>query len=94
VLAEPRKGVQAPDWHEPAAAQRAALAAALDAFAATPAADLLQLDRLHSMLDAWPEADWSRPATSRDYRSRLLRPVSLAYFLRHATAESRPERPT
>lgn len=84
LLAERRKGIQAPDWHEPAAAQRGALSAELRAFAATPAAHLLPLDRLQAMLDAWPDADWSRPAVSRDYRSRLLRPISLAYFLSHA----------
>jgi asparagine synthase (glutamine-hydrolysing) len=88
VLAERRKGVQAPDWHEPAAAQRGALSAELRAFAATPAAHLLPLDRLQAMLDAWPDADWSRPAVSRDYRSRLLRPISLAYFLRDAKGQS------
>jgi asparagine synthase (glutamine-hydrolysing) len=88
VLEERRKGVQAPDWHEPAAAQRDVLCAELRAFAATPAADLLPLDRLHAMLDAWPDADWSRPAVSRDYRSRLLRPISLAYFLRQANGKS------
>jgi asparagine synthase (glutamine-hydrolysing) len=81
VLAERRKGVQAPDWHEPAAAQLGDLRAALSASAGAPAAGLLPLDRLHAMLDSWPDADWSRPAVSRDYRSRLLRPLSLAYFL-------------
>lgn len=89
VLAERRKGVQAPDWHEPADAQRDALAAALEAIAATRAANLLPLDRLREMLDAWPDSDWSDPAVSRAYRSRLLRPVSLAFFLGHATGKDK-----
>jgi asparagine synthase (glutamine-hydrolysing) len=87
VLAERRKGVQAPDWHEPAAAQRGDLRAELRGFAATSAAHLLPLDRLNAMLDAWPNADWSRTAVSRDYRSQLLRPISLAYFLSRANGK-------
>ena len=84
VLAEPRKGVQAPDWHEPASVQRDALAALLDSFAATPASALLPLRDLRGMMDAWADADWRRPAVSREYRARLLRAVSLGHFLGHA----------
>ena len=85
VLAEPRKAVQAPDWHEPADAQRSSLVAGLDAFAATSACRLLPLDGLREMLAEWPKADWSRPAVSRRYRSGLLRPFALAHFLHRAT---------
>jgi asparagine synthase (glutamine-hydrolysing) len=88
VLAERRKAVQAPDWHEPAAAQRASLAARLDAFLATPACRLLPLERLHAMLAEWPQADWTRLAVSRRYRSQLLRSFTLAHFL-HRSAQAR-----
>lgn len=84
VLAERRKAVQAPDWHEPAAAQRNSLAVVLDAFAATPASRLLPLGSLRAMLAEWPNADWTRPAVSRRYRSQLLRYVTLAHFLNRA----------
>ncbi|HEX8222888.1 MAG TPA: asparagine synthase-related protein [Allosphingosinicella sp.] len=87
VLAEPRKAAQAPDWHEAAAAQRSALAAGLDAFAATPACRLLPLEPLHAMLAEWPEADWTGPAVSRRYRSQLLRSFALAHFL-HRTGQA------
>jgi asparagine synthase (glutamine-hydrolysing) len=85
VLSEPAKGVQAPDWHEPAFAQRDALAAQLEAFAATPASALLPVERLRGMIDEWSGADWTRASVSRDYRAGLLRAVSLAQFLRHAS---------
>lgn len=84
VLAERRKGVQAPDWHEPAFAQRDALTALMDSFAATPASALLPLHDLRGMLNEWPEADWSQASVSRDYRARLLRSVSLGHFLSRA----------
>ncbi len=90
VLAEPRKGIQAPDWHEPAAAQRTSLAARLDEFAATPACRLLPLDDLRAMLAEWPGADWTSPAVSRRYRSGLLRSFALAHFLHRATQAAAP----
>ena len=68
--------------------QRPALAAQIEAFAATPMADLLPLDGLRSLIADWPNADWSRPAVSRTYRAALLRQVCLAHFLRHATLSS------
>jgi hypothetical protein len=75
---------QAPDWHEPASAQRDALGALLDSFAATPAAALLPLEQLRGMIGAWSDAEWTRGSMSRDYRTRLLRALSLGHFLRQA----------
>lgn len=91
VLAERRKAVQAPDWHEPAAAQRPSLAAGLDAFADTPACRLLPLEDLRAMLADWPEADWTRPAVSRRYRGRFLRSFALAHFLHRAMRPVAPD---
>jgi asparagine synthase (glutamine-hydrolysing) len=84
VLSERRKAVQAPDWHEPAAAQREALAREVEAIAASAAAALVPVEQLRAMVAGWDQADWSDPATSRLYRAVLLRHLSLGHFIGHA----------
>jgi asparagine synthase (glutamine-hydrolysing) len=85
ILTESRRGVQAADWHEGAAAEHAQLAAELDLIAACPAAaEVLDLDSMRSRLAAWPSDGWDRTPTILAYRAGLLRELSLGHFMRKA----------
>jgi len=86
VLDEPRKGLQAADWHLGLDAARAALREELARIAAcAPAGSLLDLERLTALERDWPSHGWGTEAVSRDYRLAMLRGVSLGHFLRKAS---------
>ena len=86
VLEEPRKGLQAADWHERLTAVRDRVAAELDRLdACPPATKALDLPRLHRLVENWPAGGWERDEVSAPYRSALLRGISTGHFLRRAT---------
>jgi len=86
VLEEPRKGLQAADWHERLTAGRDRVAAELDRLDACPSATkALDLPRLHRLVENWPAGGWERDEVSVPYRSALLRGISTGHFLRRAT---------
>ena len=86
VLEEPRKGLQAADWHERLTAVRDRVAAELDRLdACPPATKALDLPRLHRLVENWPAGGWERDEVSVPYRSALLRGISTGHFLRRAT---------
>ena len=89
VLEEPRKGLQAADWHERLTAARDRVAAELDRLAACPpAAKALDLPRLHRLVENWPTGGWERDEVSVPYRLALLRGISTGHFLRRATGSN------
>jgi asparagine synthase (glutamine-hydrolysing) len=86
VLKEPRKGLQAADWHEKLSGARGQVSAELDRLgdcaAATRALDLV---RMRQLVENWPAGGWERDDVVDSYRCALLRGVSTGHFLRRAT---------
>jgi len=86
VLEARGKGYQAVDWHEGLTAARGEIEAEVNRFAqCAPAAQALDVARLRTMLDNWPESGWERSAILNAYRFALLRGVSAGHFLRKAS---------
>jgi asparagine synthase (glutamine-hydrolysing) len=90
VLDEPRKGLQAADWHEQLTAARDRIEAEIDRFNACPlASKMLDLPRLRQLVENWPAGGWERDEVSVPYRSALLRGIATGHFLRRATGGNR-----
>lgn len=92
VLDNPKKGYQAADWHEGLNEARDEVAeevARIEMF--EPSAEIIDVDRLRSLIDDWPEAGseaWTQFAAVVDYRCRLLRAISAASFMRQASGSN------
>jgi asparagine synthase (glutamine-hydrolysing) len=90
VLDEPRRGVQAADWHERLTAVRDRVAGELDRIAACPAAaQVLDLQRLRTLVEKWPADGWERDDTTVIYRGGLLRALAMGHFLRNVACKFR-----
>lgn len=86
VIAEPKKGYQAADWHEGATAARHEIAMELERLAACePAAKVLDIARMRRLVDEWPISGWEQDRVIRSYRQALLRGMSAGHFLRKAS---------
>lgn len=86
ITHETRKGLQGVDWFEGLDAARGQLVEEIAAIARDPAAAaLLDLERLQGLVTDWPAAGtWEHDDIEDQYRSVLLRGVSLGHFLRVA----------
>ena len=90
VLDEPRKGLQAGDWHERLTADRNRITAELDRLdACPPAVKAIDLPHLHRLVTDWPTGGWERDEVMASYRAALLRGISAGHFLRRATGGNR-----
>jgi asparagine synthase (glutamine-hydrolysing) len=86
VLEEPRRGVQAADWHERLTAARDCVTAELDRLSACPpATKMFDLPRLRRLVENWPTDGWAREEVRVAYYMVLLRAISTGHFLRRAT---------
>ncbi|MDZ4113816.1 MAG: asparagine synthase-related protein [Brevundimonas sp.] len=86
VLEERRKGYQAADWFENVQASRESLLQEVRRLRNVDGvADVLDLDRLETLLESMPEKGWTTRETMRDYRLVVLRAVSVGHFMRKAT---------
>lgn len=86
VLEEPFRGLQAADWHESLTAQRERIAVEIDRLTACPpAAKVLDLPRLHRLVENWPTAGWERDEVIALYRYTLLRAICAGRFLSWTT---------
>ena len=89
VLDEPRRGRQGADWHEGFNVARQQVSeeiARLDRCAA--AARIIDLKRLHRMVEDWPERGWEGGEIAVAYRTMLLRALSGGHFLRRAAGQN------
>jgi asparagine synthase (glutamine-hydrolysing) len=87
VLDEPKRGIQAADWHERLRADR--IATELDRFSACPeAAQALDLERLRMLVENWPSDGWERDEVSATYRGGVLRAFTIGHFLRSVCRQS------
>jgi len=85
VIHERRKGYQGADWHESLRGAWAEVQTELERIGRVPeAASVIDVDRLHALLDSSPDR-WDGPRAESDYRLALLRGVSAGHFLRRAT---------
>jgi asparagine synthase (glutamine-hydrolysing) len=83
TLEEPKRGLQAADWHERLTAVRDRVAAELDRLAACPAAaQALDLARLRTLVENWPSDGWEGEPVDVIYRIGLLRAIAMGHFLR------------
>jgi asparagine synthase (glutamine-hydrolysing) len=88
LLGERRKGLQAADWHHAAGLDRARLAREIDLLAQSePARQVIEVDRLRTLAQAWPSEGWHRRDVAISYRAGLLRELSLGHFLRVASGK-------
>ena len=90
TLTEHRRGHQSADWH---VGFRKAQAQIQDELArlkdCAPADNILDLERLRRLVDAWPQDGWNREAASLSYRVTLLRALAVGHFLRKASGSNR-----
>jgi asparagine synthase (glutamine-hydrolysing) len=90
VLQEPRRGLQAADWHEDFTAARDRIVDELDRLAACPAAAaVLDLPRLRRLTENWPSSGWERNDVSVPYESVLAAGISAGHFLRRVAGANR-----
>lgn len=86
VLNEPRRGLQAVDWHEGLTAARAQILEEIARLEQTaPAARALDLKRLRQLAENWPAQGWDQEEIIQRYRLALLRGISSGHFLRRAS---------
>ncbi len=90
ILAERRRGQQGADWHEGLAAARGQVFDEIERMEECPAAvSALDLGRLRTLADNWPDGGWNRDAVTVAYRLALLRAISTGHFLRKASGSNR-----
>lgn len=87
-LHHPLKGLQAVDWHEGLSAARSQVRDEIGRVAASPAAGLLDLDRLRRLERDWPNGGWHRAEVAQSYRLALLRGLSAGHFVRKAAGSN------
>jgi asparagine synthase (glutamine-hydrolysing) len=86
VLDEPRRGLQAADWHERLTAVRDRVAAEIALLGACQSANkIIDLPRLRQLVENWPTEGWEGDEVVSAYRVALLRAISAGHFLRRAT---------
>jgi asparagine synthase (glutamine-hydrolysing) len=90
LLAEPRKGLQAPDWHEGLAVARSELGEEAAAIAeCAEAAEAIDAEGMRRLVEDWPEGRWNERDVVARYRLALLRGVSAGRFVRQALGVNR-----
>lgn len=90
LLLEPRKGMQAPDWHEGLCSARAEIANEAEAIAECPeAAEAVDAAGMRRLVEDWPEGGWNDREVLGRYRMALLRGISAGRFIRQALGANR-----
>jgi len=83
LLAERRRGRQSADWHESLTAARDDIAGEISRLERSPLAQCcLDLPRLRSLVENWPEGGWHQSRVRADYRFALTRGLAMGTFLR------------
>ena len=86
VLNGGRNGYQAADWHEGLTAARSEIAAEIGRLMQCgPAIGMLNVERLHALVENWPTSGWDENRANSCYRLALLRGVAAGHFLRKAS---------
>jgi asparagine synthase (glutamine-hydrolysing) len=89
VLDDRSKGLQGVDWHEGLNGAREDVRTELNRLShCDPAARILDIERLRSLVDSWPKDGWSQDDIMWSYRLALLRGVATGHFLRKASGSN------
>lgn len=92
VRLEPARGLQSADWYLPFRESLPALRAELALIEQSPAArQLLDLPRIRTLLDTFPESGYERPAVRMLWHGALIYAIAMGYFLRTHDPEIVPE---
>lgn len=91
VLNETRRGLQAPDWYIGLVENPERIRAELEEIAASPLANsLIDTDKLHALVDNWPDGGWQTTDVNARYRLGLLRGISAGHFVRQVSRSNAP----
>jgi asparagine synthase (glutamine-hydrolysing) len=83
VRLETRRGLQSADWYLPVREALPAMRAELALIEQSPAArEVLDLPRIHSLLDTFPTSGYEQPRVRINWHSALTYAISMGYFLR------------
>ncbi|HKP91777.1 MAG TPA: asparagine synthase-related protein [Thermoleophilaceae bacterium] len=84
IVGRTRRGDQLPDWLDHLTGARAEIDAEVAAIADHgPSRDLIDVPRLRSLLESWPErGESATPSVLRDYRLALFRAMLVSRYLR------------
>ncbi|BBE74229.1 asparagine synthetase B family protein [Oharaeibacter diazotrophicus] len=83
VLNEPRRALQAADWHVAMGAARDEIAREIERLAHSPlASEALDLPRMRRMLADWPTGGWGSRAVRYPYAIGLARGLAVGRFIR------------
>ena len=95
VRLETRRGLQSADWYLPVREALPAMRAELALIEQSPAArEVLDLPRIHSLLDTFPTSGYEQPRVRINWHSALTYAMSMGYFLRsHDPALQPPATP-
>ena len=93
VLDNRRSGYQSADWHEGFNRARPAIAEEIARMEMSEtASQIIDVESLKTLVDTWPAASdrgyWNGSDAIYDYRCRLLRAISAASFIRHASGSN------
>lgn len=78
------------DWPDILAAARDQVAAEMDRLAACPpAARILDIEKMISLVENWPSSGWNGLQVENRYRLALLGAISAGHFLRKASGANR-----
>jgi asparagine synthase (glutamine-hydrolysing) len=83
VLTNRLSGLQAPDWYEKLESQRGEIARQIADLSRSPLArKAIDLPRLESAVQNWPNGGWHSPAVFHEYNLALTRGVANGRFFR------------
>ncbi len=83
VLTNRLSGLQAPDWYEKIECQRGEIARQITELSRSPlASKAIDLARLETAVQNWPNGGWHSPAVFREYNLALTRGVANGRFFR------------
>jgi asparagine synthase (glutamine-hydrolysing) len=83
ILTNRLSGLQGADWYEKLESQRRELASQIAEFAKSPLAKrIIDLVRLETAIENWPEGGWHTAEVFREYNLALTRGITGGRFLR------------
>ena len=91
VRLETKRGLQSADWYLPVREALPAMRDELALIEESPAArEVLDLPRIHTLLDTFPASGYEQPRVRVAWHSALTYAISMGYFLRSHEAAAQP----
>jgi asparagine synthase (glutamine-hydrolysing) len=90
MVKERKKGLQAPDWHVQFVKNRQEIAQELEILSDfDPLKNRVDIQRFQNAMKTLPESGWNEPETVTEYRSVILRTISMGDFIRRISGSNR-----